>query len=183
MAYLVIHFLLKDGTSYLYCYHHCHHYYYYIFETGSPIAQNIVLNFVCKDNIKLPISPWLYFSSTGSIGMRHCAQLLHLCMHACIMYVDVFLLYSQGTFWTSGNSPASAFLNELSHLPVFLLPSKKEHTSLSFSGCFSTHILGRYASRRTMWRENPLLSKEQPSSVLITALQSVLCKRRQTHTK
>ena len=57
-----------------------------------------------------------------------------------------------------------------------LLLSKKEYTSLSFSGCFSTHILGRYTSTKPMRRENPLLSKELPSTVLITALQSVLCK-------
>ena len=57
-----------------------------------------------------------------------------------------------------------------------ILLSKKDYTSLSFSGCFSTHILGRYTSTKPMRRENPLLSKELPSTVLITALQSVLCK-------
>lgn len=48
------------------------------------------------------------------------------------------------------------------------------HTWLSLSGCFSTHILGRWTSDRVTDSWKPSGPMTSPGSTLTTALQSVL---------
>lgn len=56
-----------------------------------------------------------------------------------------------------------------------------KQTWLSLSGCFSTHILGRWTSDRPTESWNPSGPMTWPGRTLTTALQSVLCIKDNQH--